>query len=229
MNKISQDILAIMQKHDITNISQLLEHKITSESTLRRNINNLCDNGFLQKSYGGHLKLVDQDKISIKDEFKEKLNHLNKIKLAKICADLIEDDSTIFIDNGTTVRFILRFIRSKNVTIYTNGYNHIKLAQEYNLDLRLIPGQIIYKEAAIVGGDALYFLSQINFDLVFIGANGFDPEFGVTTPLFDEMQLKKMALSRSEKSYFVVDVSKFKKRTQHKISDFSTYPVITLT
>ena len=47
--------------------------------------------------------------------------------IGKICADLIEDNDTIFIGSGTTSRFILDYLDTKPVMLVTNS---IQIFQE---------------------------------------------------------------------------------------------------
>lgn len=225
---MQQDILNIIIDEKINNQRQIFEKNLASESTIRRNLKKLEQLGFIRISYGGAIEIIDSKYISIDDKYRTNLDKQEKMKLARICADLIKEDSTIFIDNGTTVRFILQFLKNKNVTIYTNGYHHIELAKTLNLDLRLIPGMVLYKEASIVGEEALVFLSNLQLDIAFLGANGFDEKNGVTTPNFSECNLKKLALTRADKSYFVMSANKYHHVSEYKICEFVDYPIITL-
>lgn len=222
------DILEIIKNKQITHINQLIQLNLCSSSTIRRKLKKLEKQGFIEFLYGGKIKLIESDEISLEDEYKFNLNRAQKNRLGKMCGRLVKENEVIFIDNGTTVRYILKHLENKNVTIYTNGYNHIKEAEKYNLDLRIIPGKILYKEASIVGEEALLFLQNFNFDVAFIGANGFSEIKGVTTPNQLEAFLKFTALKISERSYFVIDSKKYGLVSKYKICEFDDFPIITL-
>lgn len=221
-------LLAIIKENNITNIKQIFSYTKVSDSTIRRNLKTLEEAGYLRLYYGGEIELVDIEDMSLDDSYKEKLNRIQKISLARKCVELIDEGDVIFIDNGTTVRYILNYLKGIDVTVYSNGYNHIALAKENNIDFNIIPGKVLYKEAAIVGFEAIAFLMEMNFDHVFIGANGFEEEHGVTTPNHSEAVLKRVALKRGNKSYIVIDVNKYKVVTKYKVASFSKYPIITL-
>ncbi|MGL5020920.1 MAG: DeoR/GlpR family DNA-binding transcription regulator [Mycoplasmatales bacterium] len=226
MNKLN--LINIIEEKNILNIKELLSLELTSESTLRRRLKELKEDGFLDLKYGGYIELTGNEKISISDEFKTNVNRGQKRRLGKMCADLISDGDIIFIDNGTTVRYILEYIGHKNVEVYTNGYNHIDVAKKKKINLNIIPGNILYREASIVGEEAISYLADINFDCSFIGANGFDEIKGVTTPNISEANLKKFMLKHAEKSYVVIDSRKYKLSSKYKICNFDEFPIITL-
>lgn len=222
------ELYEIIINNNISNIKELIKLNLTSESTLRRMLNSLKDSGFIELKFGGHIEIIDQSVISISDDFKKNMDIANKRRLGKKCADYIKDGDIIFIDNGTTVRYILPHLENKNVVVYSNGYNHIKVAKEYNIDFRIIPGSVLYKEASIVGEEALEYISNIMFDISFIGANGFNESGGITTPNRSEALLKKRALSQSMKGFIVIDSKKYNIVCKYKICSFRDYPVITL-
>ena len=113
------------------------------------------------------------------------------------------------------------------MVIYTNGFNHLKLPEAKLLNIHLIPGEVLINEAAIIGEESLLFLANKKFDFVFIGANGFDQNAGITTPNYQEANLKIMALTRSKNSYIVMTNDKEHKISQHKIAEYHQYPIIT--
>lgn len=214
--------------NNISNIKELTKLELTSDSTLRRMLATLKESGFIDLKFGGHIEVIDKSVISISDDFKKNMDIANKRRLGKMCVEHIKDGDIIFIDNGTTVRFILSHLKNRNVIVYSNGYNHIEQAKKYDLDFRIIPGSILYKEASIVGEEAIDYLSNINFDIAFVGANGFNEQYGVTTPNMNEAIVKRRALMQARQGFIVIDSKKYGNIFKYKICNFREYPVITL-
>lgn len=223
-----QYLLKLIVENKYESISELVSLNMSSESTIRRNLKKLEEAGYIEMYYGGKFEIIKNDEVSLKDEFKTNLNKAQKNRLGKLCGDLVKHDEVIFIDNGTTIRNIFRHIKNKNTCVYTNGLNHISEAAKYNIDLKIIPGNILYKEGAAIGEDSLMYLSDTNFDAVFVGANGFDEEKGITTPNHSEANLKRFVLTRGDRSYVVMDSNKYKLVSKFKICDFEKYPIITI-
>ncbi len=217
-------LLNIINDKNIENLKDLFELNLSSESTIRRKLKELEDLGYISLKRGGNISIIDNKEVSIKDEYKMDINKFEKKQIAKYAASLVNDNDVIFIDNGTTIRYMLDYLKDKNITIYTNGYKHLDYID--NLDLRIIPGKVRSKEGAIIGEEAILFLEQLNIDKTFIGANGFSKVEGVTTPNEDEKNLKKFVLKKAKESYIVIDSSKYGIISKYKICDIDDYTII---
>ncbi len=217
-------LLNIINDKNIENLKDLFELNLSSESTIRRKLKELEDLGYISLKRGGNISIIDNKEVSIKDEYKMDINKLEKKQIAKYAASLVNDNDIIFIDNGTTIRYMLDYLKDKNITIYTNGYKHLDYIG--GLDLRIIPGKVRSKEGAIVGEEAILFLEQLNIDKTFIGANGFSKVEGVTTPNEDEKNLKRFVLKKAKESYVVIDSSKYGINSKYKICDLEDYNII---
>ncbi len=217
----------LIKDNNIDYIYDLLNLSNKSESTIRRGLKKLEADGFIKLSYGGKIKLIEDSKLSISDAYKNNLLVVSKNKIAKQAVNYIKNGDIIFIDNGTTVRSMFKYINDLDVVIYTNGYNHIKPAQEYNINLKIIPGEVLYKEASIIGEDALSYISDITFDHVFIGANGYDENEGITTPNRSEYLLKQTAIKRAIKAHILIDKTKRGSVSKYKIAELSEVNLIT--
>ncbi len=222
-----EQLYEYLKANNISNIEQLLNQIELSESTIRRRLKQMQEVGLIKLSHGGHIKIISSPNVSVSDEFRYQQNQAQKIRIAIKAASEIEDGDIIFLDNGTTVRHMLKYLRNRQVTIYTNGYHHIEEAKKFNLELNVIPGRMIASEASIVGEAALMYLSTINFDKCFIGANGYHDEMGITTPNLSEANLKNHALASAINGYILIDQTKANKVSKYKICELDTYKLIT--
>ncbi len=221
-----EELYDYLKNNQITNIDELIGNLTVSESTIRRRLKKMQQIGLIHLAHGGKIKLVSEPNISVSDDFRFTQNQINKVQIAKIAASYVEDEDVIFIDNGTTVRHMLKYLAKKNVTIYTNGYVHIDTAKEYGINLNIIPGVILPSEASIVGEAALMYLSQINFDKAFVGANGYSKTKGITTPNLSECNLKRHALEVAFEGYVLIDATKENLVSKYKICDLDSYNLI---
>ena len=80
---------------------------------------------------------------------------------------------------------------------------------------------------AIVGSVAQENLKQFRFDKCFLGMNGIDLKFGLTTPDPEEAVLKKIAIDLSEEAFVLADKSKFTETFFAKIADIEEVVIIT--
>ncbi|MGL4590114.1 MAG: DeoR/GlpR family DNA-binding transcription regulator [Mycoplasmatales bacterium] len=207
-------------EHENPTVESISDFFQISDSTARRVLKRLKEAGYIMLEHGGIIKVIDESRVSIGDNYRERINNDEKEKIAKLAAGKINDFDVIFLDNGTTIRKMFKYIKAKEVTIYTNGYKHIEEALKYNIKVNLVPGEVLVHEAAITGVETCQYISQINFDIAFIGGNGFHPKYGFTTPNLIEAQVKRQVMLMADKSYILCDKTKKDKVSKNKFADF---------
>lgn len=220
------ELLEYIKNHDISSIVQLAASLQISDATARRRLKELEAAGLLHMIRGGKIEIIDDLELSKSDTFKQRVVGLDKQLSSKIAASYVQDGDVIFIDNGTTVREMLKHLTKIKVKIYTNGVYHLLHNTNLDLDINIIPGELLIKEASIVGGEAISYLSTLKIDKAFIGANGFDQN-GVYTPHRREMIIKEFSLRHAQHGYIVMEEDKRGKQSKYKICDSDMYPIIT--
>ncbi|WP_345773320.1 DeoR/GlpR family DNA-binding transcription regulator [Mammaliicoccus sp. F-M27] len=99
-------------------VSALSEKMSVAEMTIRRDLQELENEGLLNRIHGG-AKLKEERLYSEKShKEKQTINVSNKLKIAKKCGDLINNEDIIFIGSGSTNELIYDFIKDKNLTVY---------------------------------------------------------------------------------------------------------------
>ena len=197
-----------------------------SESTARRDITELNRKGLLQKIHGGATSLENKYLASESSLNERYLKNKDKKQLiAKFAARLIKDSDTIYLDAGSTTKFILDFLDAKNITVVTNGIQNAIELNNRGIRTILIGGEIRPISEATEGPFAINILSKLNFDKAFMGSNGFDEKSGFTTPSPNEAEVKRQAIKQAKKSYILADSSKENLVT---LSNFANFDEVTL-
>ena len=202
-------IAEMINRGDSVKVAQLSREFGVSESTIRRDLNELEKFGLITRTHGG---AVSTQINKLEATFNEKQDKYleEKQKIGKIAAQQIQDGDTIIIDSGTTTWHIAKYIEAKNITIITNS---IALANELSNreDIQLInTGGIIRSNTkAQVGSIAEKTIRQFRVDKTFIGANGVSLKSGITTPTLQEAEVKQAMIDVANKVYLLVDESKF--------------------
>ena len=205
-----EQILAQLKIKHAVKVNTLAKELGASESTIRRDINELDKKGLLKRVFGGAVSLSGNIASEVTDiAERTRLNVEEKDRIAQYAATLISDNDFVFIDAGTTTEKMIDYIENKNVTYVTNGTRHaMKLAQR-GFGVFMIGGSIRPTTQAAVGSVAIESIKQYNFTKCFMGANGVDIERGFTTPHISEAAIKAEAIRRSHVSYVLVDHEKF--------------------
>jgi DeoR family transcriptional regulator of aga operon len=96
----------------------------------------------------------------------------------------------------------------------TNAINiAVELAGIADIEVLLTGGKLRKKSFSLVGPQAEIMLKSYYFDKVFLGVDGFDLSFGLTTPNYLEAQLNKVMVEVSKQVIAVADSSKFNRKS----------------
>ncbi len=208
------EITRLVAENGRVTVKELTQMYNVSAVTIRNDLNFLQEKGLLHRAYGGALRwdTVSFD-TAIKE--KEKLHSEEKQKIGKAASKLINDGDSIIIDSGTTTMEIAKNIHGKkDLTVMTNAINiATDLAGISGITLMLTGGTLRETSFSLVGPQAEEILQEFYFDKVFLGVDGFDMEYGLTTPNFLEAQLNRLMVKRSRETIVVLDSSKFGRRS----------------
>jgi DeoR family transcriptional regulator of aga operon len=184
-----------------------------SEVTIRNDLMHFEKKGMLHRTRGGALR--DQ-RVTVDHNLSEKSRKylVEKQRIAKKAREFIKDGDTIILDSGTTTQEIAkRFADISDLTIITNGVNvAAEIARNRNVRL-IMPGGVLRQNSlSLVGNLAENSLRSYNCDKLFLGVDGIDTSFGISTPNLEEAHLNQVMIDIAQKIFVVTDSSKFLKR-----------------
>jgi len=222
-------ILTKLDEESVVYVNDLVTYLNTSESTIRRDLNTLDENGLLNKVHGGatSIKTISIKTTEEKVQHRQSLNMDEKIKIAKYAASLIKPNDMIYLDAGTTTEQMIDFITEKDATFVTNGIVHAKKLIENGFKTYILGGELKLITEAIVGAEAINSLRKYNFTKGFFGTNGVHKERGYTTPDISEAMVKEEALKRSKEAYILCDKSKFDEISSITFGNINSATIIT--
>lgn len=221
-------ILSILKEQGSVTVTALTQILDTSESTIRRDLVALADEGKLNKVHGGATAL-NQEFIRFEDNIEEKLTkHTDKkTQIAKYAAMQIQDDDFVFIDAGTTTLLMTTFLKNCGATFVTNGIDHAKQLAKNGCKVFVLGGELKRSTEAIIGLVAATNLQKYSFSKAFMGTNGISEKHGFTTPDTEEAMLKAVAIEKSFVTYVLSDSSKFGKVSAVRFAALDNACIIT--
>lgn len=223
-----QIILDYLKKHDAVTVTQLTEMLNSSESTVRRDLNALNEDGKLKKVFGGatsitHISSVVEEQVSQREMRMRKEKEI----IGKYAASFINNDDFVYIDSGTTTACLIDYITNDKATYVTNGVAHALKLLRKGFNAHLIGGRIKPVTEAIVGPEGIRGLRNYNFTKAFMGTNGIDVQAGFTTPDIEEACVKERAVQQSYMSYVLADHTKFHRVYPVTFASLDTSCIIT--
>ncbi|WP_348634783.1 DeoR/GlpR family DNA-binding transcription regulator [Streptococcus lutetiensis] len=218
----------IMEKlsHDkFVRLDDLVSLLDTSESTVRRDLDELESERKLHRVHGG-AELPHSLQEEFTNQQKSIKNIQEKMLVAKKAASLISNDDVVFVDAGTTNELLLGYLSQDNLTVVTNSIHHAAKLVDKNIQTIIIGGHVKKSTDASIGAVAYEQIKQLNFDKAFLGINGIDEEF-LTTPDMEEAAIKKTVIENARKSYIVTDSSKIGRVSFAKVDKIENTTIIT--
>lgn len=203
-----QIILKQLQLHNIVKLQDLIPLTGASESTLRRDLQDLEECHKLLRIYGGAQSIVSfHDEPALSQ--KVSANTDEKNMLGKAAADLVKSNEVIFLDAGTTVQAIIPYLsKYSDLLVITNSVVNASTLADYQIETFVPGGRLKSSTKAIVGSSMTKTLENYHFDKCFIGTNGFTVKDGYTTPDPEEAATKEIALENSVEKFILADSSK---------------------
>ena len=133
-----------------------------------------------------------------------------KALIAREAASRVGDGRAVGLTGGTTTTEVARMlVERQQLTVVTNALNIAsELAVRPNLKLVVTGGVARDTSYELVGPIAEQGLAGLNLDLVFLGADGVDPEAGLTTHHAMEAHTDRALIERAQRVVVVADSSK---------------------
>lgn len=213
-----ETILQQLTRNGSVQVTDLVQEFGVSAVTIRNDLSTLEAQGLASRSHGGAtLTRTPPPEQSIRQ--KDAINQEQKDRIGALAATLVQEGDNIIIDSGTTTISLARHLReASNVTVMTNGLNIAwELADTAGVELILTGGLLRKQSLSIQGSQAEATLQAYNFDKLFLGVDGFDLQFGVTTHHEAEASLNHKMVERAKKIIVLTDASKFGRVSLHRI------------
>jgi DeoR family transcriptional regulator of aga operon len=120
----------------------------------------------------------------------------------------------LILDSGTTTTAIARALRNfRNLTIVTNAVNIAAELSGTAVEVILTGGTLRKNSFSLVGPIAEDTLRRLSADILFLGVDGFDVQFGLSTPNLLEAKVNRVMVDIAKKTVAVCDSSKFGRRS----------------
>lgn len=206
-------IIEIVNAKGYESVTNLCKDLKVSAVTIRKDLKLLEKNNKLFRTHGGagNTNPFTTDR-SVNE--KEGLQIDEKKSIAQKAAAYIESNDSIIIASGTTMLALAREITSKQkLTVITSALQVAsELVKRPDVDILQLGGLIRKSSSSVVGSYAEVILKDFYCTKLFLGVDGIDFEFGVTTSNSMEAQLNKTMIQVVQKVIVLADHTKFGKR-----------------
>ncbi|EOC5621445.1 DNA-binding transcriptional repressor YgbI [Salmonella enterica] len=204
-----QIILDMVAEKGIVSIAELTERMHVSHMTIRRDLQKLEQQGAVIQVSGGvqsSTRVAHEPSHQIKTE----LATPQKAAIGKLAASLVQPESCIYLDAGTTTLAIARQLVTMNkLTVVTNDFVIADyLMDNSNCTIIHTGGAVCRENRSCVGEAAATLLRGLMIDQAFISASSWSVR-GISTPAEDKVTVKRAVASASRQKILVCDATKY--------------------
>lgn len=199
-------------------VADLCKELDVSSVTIRKDLKFLEEKQLLYRTHGG---ATQSNPYAMDRHINEKefLHVAEKNRIGECAAGLLVDNDCILIASGTTVLFFSRHIKPhKNLTVITASLNvALEIVHHPGIEVIQLGGLVRKTSTSVTGLYAEHALLDFSCTMLFLGVDGIDLDFGITTTNMMEAQINKRMMGTAQKTIVLADSSKFGKRGFGKI------------
>jgi len=203
-------IAGLLATSEVAYIADLAKATGASDSTVRRDIDELVAEGKVVALRGGAVRL-NQRMTELSTTVKALINKDEKTAIAAAAARQVTDGDTIYIDAGTTALQMIPFLKGLNLQVVTSNTHLLTLLPDPRIRITVLAGDYLANTGSIVGSLTEDLLRRMYFDKAFIGASGVSARSGINTFDVREAMKKQIVHANSDQSFLLVDHTKFGK------------------
>ena len=199
---------------DVISLSNLLS---VSETTVRRDLEKLQQQGFLTKTYGGAVLNSEVLPKSYTDVLEDE-NYKSKIYIANIASKLIIDGDAIFLSGSISQLIATQLDSFNELTVVTND---IAIANTLYLNTKIrlivIGGQTSAFSSLLTGELAGICADSLFVNKAFIDVHGVDIKNGLTTSYIELAIFYKRILSITNEVVVLAEHTRFNQLSLSRI------------
>ena len=215
-----EELRSLIRRDGFLPVAEICRRLNVSEATVRRDLVAVEADGHITRTYGGALADYNSAFASI-DERSGRARPA-KARIAEKAVAQIPRDGTIFLDAGTTIQAVARALTHRrdltHLIVATNSLAAASvLAGTTGVELHVLGGMFLNRQAALMGARAVRALDDWTFDAAFLSGEGMD-ETGISNSHDSIAEFQRAVLRQTTKIYFCLDASKLGRATPHRVA-----------
>jgi DeoR family transcriptional regulator, fructose operon transcriptional repressor len=186
-----------------------------SEDTIRRDVNELADEGLVIRIKGGVMTAA----YAVGQHTKT-YSHADKVIIADKALSLLREGMIVLTGGGTSVReFIKRIPDNLRATFMTvSPLSAVELLDKPQIKTIMIGGCVSAYSQMVVSGDVYASLANVRPDLCILGINAIDSKNGLTDSDWETVHIKKAMMQAARKTAVLTISEKLNTSMQVRIA-----------
>jgi len=202
-------------------VDDLATHFNVTPQTIRKDLNDLCDQRLLTRVHGG--ALFPSGIENMQYEARRKIAADEKESIGRAAARIIPDNASLFVNIGTTTEAVSNaLLDHQGLMVITNNINVANRMRVYpTIEVVIAGGVVRGSDGGIVGEAAVDFIRQFKVDYAVIGASAIDPDGALLDFDFREVKVAQAIIANARHVILVADSTKFERTAPVRIGHLS--------
>jgi DeoR/GlpR family transcriptional regulator of sugar metabolism len=222
-------IVETIERDGAVSITALSERLKTSAVTIRRDLDQLADEGRLVRTHGGAVLASSARESSYAEKLEQAL--AEKTAIARAAAKRVRNGDVVALGPGTTTELLAKELVSRSgLRVVTNSLLVAEaMVSAPENEVIVVGGTLRHSIRAFVGGGTVAQLLGLRADTAFLSGNGLAADFGLSTPAFPVADTDRAMATGAGRVIALVDHTKIGRRSsvltvptddiQHLITD----------
>jgi DeoR family glycerol-3-phosphate regulon repressor len=204
-----EKIRGLIQSKGYVTIDYLAQVFKVTPQTIRRDINTLSEKGSILRYHGGAGISSSTENVAYTE--RKILCHKEKMLIATMVAKKIPNNSSLFINIGTTTEEIAKALNDhQRLKVITNNLNVASiLSGNDNFEVIVAGGLVRPRDCGIIGPLTIDFIQQFRVDYGIIGISGIDIDGTLLDFDYREVRASRAIIDNSRKVFLAADHTKF--------------------
>ena len=202
-------ILELVRRRGFVSIDDLAQRFSVTTQTVRRDINELCDEGLLRRYHGGAGLPSSVENLAYST--RQVLCLDEKVRIARALARHIPDQASLYINIGTTTEEVAKaLLDHAGLRVITNNLNVANiLAGKPDFEVIVTGGVVRSRDRGIVGEASIDTIQQFKVDFGIIGISGIDEDGTLLDFDYREVRAAQAIIRNSRRVFLATDHTKF--------------------
>lgn len=212
-NQRHAEIISFLEGSTTATVEQLCRHLYASASTVRRDLSQLEQQGFLRRVHGGAVLTTGSGFEP--PAFLQSTRHLaEKQHIAQLATRFLKNSCTYFFaSSSTTTLLAAKLTDYLDVKLATNSLDILSSVQSSaNLSVISCGGYLRSPYGEFTGNLALRTIEQLNADVFFFSCNGFSLAQGCSEFSDENVAVKRAFYRQAKQRILLCDHTKFERQ-----------------
>ncbi|MDK9736517.1 DeoR/GlpR family DNA-binding transcription regulator [Vibrio sp. D404a] len=223
LNQRQKQILATLKSNQDVQIDHLADQFAVTTQTIRRDVNQLCEQGLARRVHGGVSLPTALTNTSYR--FRTGVESEVKDGIAMAVANAIPEGSTVMMGIGTTVTRIAQYLLAKPaLRVITNNLQVARILEaNEQIEVYLAGGLLRREHQDMVGSSVVSFFSDFEADIGICGCGSITTSHYAMEHEQVEADLSKAILNNSRECWLVADASKWGRFAALKVAPLDRF------